>query len=109
MIWYWPEPSVTVVRIFSMSTGLAASTVTPGSTAPDVSFTTPVMDAWANAAVGRTASRKSAAATRISTRLIRTSWLRDPRPCSDEAHVALGSQTDQRLTDTSDNFDSDIY
>ena len=44
---YWPEPSVTAVRTFSMSAGLAASTVTPGSTAPDVSFTTPVIDAWA--------------------------------------------------------------
>ena len=40
-----PEPSVTAVRTFSMIAGLAASTVTPGSTAPDVSFTTPVIDA----------------------------------------------------------------
>jgi hypothetical protein len=31
-----------------MSAGLDASTVTPGSTAPDVSRTVPVMDAWAN-------------------------------------------------------------
>src|SRR5207244_7996811 len=29
--------------IFSISAGLAASTVTPGSTAPDVSLTTPAM------------------------------------------------------------------
>ena len=36
-----------------MSAGLAASTVTPGSTAPDESFTTPVMDAWAYAEAGR--------------------------------------------------------
>ena len=37
-----------------MSTGLVASTVTPGSTAPDESRTVPVMDApaWANAAQG---------------------------------------------------------
>src|SRR5688572_10803200 len=35
-----------------MSTGLAASTVTPGSTAPDVSLTTPERAAWAKAAVG---------------------------------------------------------
>ncbi len=34
-----PVPSVTAVRVFSMSTGLAASTVTPGSTAPEASFT----------------------------------------------------------------------
>ena len=49
---YWPVPSVTAVRTFSISTSLDASTVTPGSTAPEVSLTTPVMDAWANAATG---------------------------------------------------------
>src|SRR6266850_5532414 len=43
---YWPEPSVTTDRTFSIRAGLAASTVTPGTTAPDVSCTTPVMDAW---------------------------------------------------------------
>src|SRR5438093_261184 len=32
-----------------MRTGLVASTVTPGSTAPDESLTTPVMDPWADA------------------------------------------------------------
>ena len=50
---YWPEPSVTAVRAFSISAGLEASTVTPGSTAPDASLTTPVMDACANAVAGR--------------------------------------------------------
>ena len=39
--------SVTTERTFSIRTGLAASTVTPGSTAPDASFTTPAMDACA--------------------------------------------------------------
>src|ERR671937_875454 len=44
---YCPSPSVTAVRTFSMSAGLAASTVTPGSTAPVVSLTTPAMlAAW---------------------------------------------------------------
>ena len=43
----WPESSVTAVRTFSMSAGLAASTVTPGSTPPDVSRTVPVSVAWA--------------------------------------------------------------
>jgi hypothetical protein len=42
---YWPVPSVTTARIFSINAGLDASTVTPGSTAPDGSFTTPVMAA----------------------------------------------------------------
>ena len=37
---------------FSMSTGLAASTVTPGITAPDVSFTVPVNTLCARAAAG---------------------------------------------------------
>jgi hypothetical protein len=32
-------------RTFSMSTGLAASTVTPGTTPPWVSLTTPLIDA----------------------------------------------------------------
>src|SRR5262249_24731665 len=31
-------------RVFSVSAGLSIKTVTPGSTAPDVSFTTPVID-----------------------------------------------------------------
>src|SRR5579864_4287692 len=40
---YWPSPSVTTVRTFSIRAGLAASTLTPGSTAPDVSLTTPAI------------------------------------------------------------------
>ena len=50
-ILYWPSPSVTAVRTFSMSAGLAASTVTPGMTAPLVSLTTPAM-VWANVVAG---------------------------------------------------------
>ena len=46
------------LRAFSISAGLDASTVTPGSTAPDASLTTPVMEAWANAAAG-TSTRSS--------------------------------------------------
>jgi hypothetical protein len=52
VIRYWPESSVTAVRTFSMSAGLAASTVTPGSTPPDASRTVPVSDACANADTG---------------------------------------------------------
>jgi len=40
---YWPVPSLTTVRTFSISAGLLASTVTPGSTAPVASFTVPAM------------------------------------------------------------------
>src|SRR5712691_3152952 len=53
---YWPLPSVDAERTFSMRTGLAASTVTPGSTAPEVSFTVPVIDPWAYADAGIIAS-----------------------------------------------------
>ena len=59
---YCPEPSVTASRVFSMSTGLDASTVTPGRTAPDESRTTPVMEACANATAGT--SRRSANAAK---------------------------------------------
>jgi hypothetical protein len=59
-----PEPSVVAERTFSMSAGLAASTVTPGSTAPDASFTSPAMPlVCANAAPGT--SHNSAAAASI--------------------------------------------
>ena len=51
---YWPLPSVVAVRAFSMSAGLDASTVTPGNTAPEVSRTVPVIDAWANTTEGVT-------------------------------------------------------
>src|SRR5207244_1011414 len=48
----WPEPSVVTLRVFSIRAGLEASTVTPGSTAPDVSLTVPAMDAWPKADAG---------------------------------------------------------
>jgi hypothetical protein len=51
-----PSPSVVTVRTLSINAGLAASTVTPGSTAPDVSLTRPAMpdavDNWAHASAG---------------------------------------------------------
>ena len=43
MMRYCPDPSVATARTFSISTGLAASTVTPGRTAPDASLTTPAI------------------------------------------------------------------
>src|SRR5947207_3137016 len=43
MIRYAPLSSVVTVRVRSMSAGLDASTVTPGSTPPDASRTTPAM------------------------------------------------------------------
>ena len=64
---YWPVPSVTTVRSFSVSAGLDASTVTPGRTAPDESLTTPAMVACANATRGRTST--AASTTRALTEL----------------------------------------
>jgi len=42
-----------------MSTSLAASTVTPGRTPPDVSLTTPVMALWAAAVAGQNVTHAS--------------------------------------------------
>src|SRR5688572_6291111 len=66
---YCPPPSVTTVRTFSMSTGLLASTVTPGSTAPDVSFTVPVIVACANAMVGMSTARATRCPIRTNARI----------------------------------------
>src|SRR5438876_507773 len=63
---YCPVPSEMALRVLSISAGLEASTVTPGSTAPDESFTTPVIDAWAYAEAG-TASHTRTNATLFHT------------------------------------------
>jgi hypothetical protein len=67
-----------VVRTFSMSAGLDASTVTPGSTAPDASLTTPLITACADATSGSNiANAKVAKTLRIlSTAILRLSFLR---------------------------------
>src|SRR3954453_16305842 len=49
---YRPFASVVTERTFSISAGLLASTVTPGSTAPVVSFTTPANELCARAVAG---------------------------------------------------------
>ena len=59
---YCPVPSVTVVRTFSISAGLAASTVTPGSTAPDASRTAPLITACADAMAGNNTANPNTAA-----------------------------------------------
>jgi len=56
--------SLIAMRTFSISASLDASTVTPGSTAPDVSLTTPEIEAWANAAEGRRISAAAAVPAR---------------------------------------------
>src|SRR4051794_28382747 len=69
---YWPAPSVTAVRAFSIRTGLVASTVTPGRTAPDASLTTPAMDACAYADSG------SARIIEPTSRICRDLRIRNP-------------------------------
>src|SRR5689334_23420874 len=66
---YRPAPSVTVVRTFSINAGLAASTVTPGSTAPDESFTAPASTACAQAVDCATTRHVSIKSDRINTRI----------------------------------------
>jgi hypothetical protein len=65
MIRYTPSPSVTALLAFSINAGLAASTVTPGSTPPLVSRTMPVMLLWACAAVDRAKRATESAKPRI--------------------------------------------
>jgi hypothetical protein len=56
-------------RVRSISTSLDASTVTPGRTAPDVSFATPVIALCARAADGKQTSA-AAAVMAASTQLL---------------------------------------
>src|SRR5437016_5108994 len=72
---YWPVSSLTTERIRSMSTGLAASTVTPGSTPPDASRTTPVMAACAYAAAG-----KSTTTSRTKRHRLKNLRIASPQP-----------------------------
>src|SRR5437016_3666934 len=67
MMEYRPSPSVIAERVFSMSASLAASTVTPGRIAPEVSLTTPAIVLWADATVGKSANSAAAPRARIAT------------------------------------------
>src|SRR5262249_60646979 len=58
---YRPSPSVTTLRALSINTGLDASTVTPGSTAPLVSLMTPEKALCASAATGGKSKQAMAA------------------------------------------------
>ena len=59
-----PDRRSSTERVFSISAWLAASTVTPGSTAPDVSLTMPAMALCACAAAGHRARHPSTKRTR---------------------------------------------
>ena len=80
---YWPEPSVIAERTFSMRTGLAASTVTPGSTAPDASFTTPAMDACAYTTDGTRIANRIPVSTLTNLRIAFTPLIERASPASD--------------------------
>src|SRR5918993_2942735 len=74
MMRYCPFSSVVAVRTFSIKSGLVASTVTPGRTAPLVSFTMPVIVAWAKATddvstIDPTRTRHAAVTLRMGTPL----------------------------------------
>jgi len=57
------------VRTFSMSAGLAASTVTPGSTPPETSRTTPAMLPVPAVCAPSAAGRRTSPAIRTTTPL----------------------------------------
>src|SRR5216684_615811 len=71
MILYCPELSVITDRTLSINAGLEASTVTPGSTAPDVSLTTPPMAlVCADATAGSRASSATPQTMRANVRML---------------------------------------
>src|SRR3990170_5189508 len=72
---YCPPLWVTAERDCSVSAGLDTSTVTPGSTPPEVSLTTPAIDDWAYAATGTT------------SRLAKTTHTRTHRPMTRLPHL----------------------
>jgi hypothetical protein len=74
---YWPEPLVTVERVFSMSAGLDTSTVTPGSTPPEASLTVPVIALVCADAITGVRTRASKAIQRTVSERITTAppWL----------------------------------
>src|SRR5262245_5526038 len=74
---YCPAASVNAVRLFSISTGLDASMVTPGSTAAEGSLTVPARVACANATAGKVISPETVTSARMTKR-IRTPWQRSP-------------------------------
>src|SRR5687767_14068287 len=71
---YTPPESLTTERTFSMRAGLLASTVTPGSTAPDESRTTPLIEACAKASDGTRATHTIAHVAKRSALRITVSW-----------------------------------
>src|SRR5262249_52937393 len=78
MILYWPRSSVVTVRTFSISAGLDASTVTPGSTAPVASWTSPAIEpvpvCWAIAGADSNTQITNISIGREIDRIVRSSF-----------------------------------
>src|SRR3954453_7580833 len=66
---YWPLASVVAIRVFSINAGLEASTVTPGRTAPEESFTTPAIALCAEA--GRCIAINAPSTSTVVSRIVR--------------------------------------
>src|SRR5262245_31318389 len=92
-ILYAPFASVVADRTCSINAGLAASTVTPGSTAPVASFTTPANALCARAAVGSASSRASMPTDTKVRLIIRVSLRGTVRA---QAYITVNGQTDGR-------------
>src|SRR5690349_4328559 len=88
MIWNWPLASVTTERDFSMSTLLEASTVTPGSTPPELSRTVPAI-------VCAPASAGSARVARRARKVPRILCIVPPWPAASQPPVAHGNPAAQ--------------
>ena len=87
-ILYWPFSSVTTERTRSISTGLLASTVTPGITAPVASLTTPAIAlACANAIVGAVTRHATTTRPRAIVLIAPPGNRADDTPAADEGQA----------------------
>src|ERR1051325_52241 len=93
-------------RDFSISTGLAASTVTPGRTAPDASLAIPARVACENAGLAR---RRSAATTKDPVASARIDGLRSVHsPGVERGRSARRSLRQARLVNQVANFSAPV-
>src|SRR5712691_8492654 len=89
-ILYWPLPSVTALLVFSMSAGLAASTLTPGSAPPVASLTTPAIALCAEARPSMSANADTTVTAVIKLRINILSFIDVSGRCRCWSVVASG-------------------
>jgi hypothetical protein len=87
---YTPSPSLTTAFDFSIKASLDASTVTPGRTAPEASFTVPVMALCACAVAGHNANHPRATSAATVTRRVMLPPLK-VSPTPNKRHSMLGA------------------